>query len=177
MKSYSKRRIRQQGFTMVEVVMSLIIFTVMALLTAAVVPISARSVRYGNDYTQAATLAMHKVNQLQEAGYANMNRNLNSLGVVDSNATLPTTTANASGAASGASTFTTKDNLATYFIGGASAPAGNLSVAPYTPSGVTVGGVTTYSIIQVTIEVRWRDARGRSQNYFTKTLISKNPIL
>ncbi len=157
--------------------MALIIFTVMALLTAAVVPISARSVRYGNDYTQAATLAMHKVNQVQEAGYANINRNLTSLGVVDANATLPTATANTLGGASGASTFTTKDSLATYFVGGASAPVGNLSIAPYLPSGVTVGSVTTYSVIQVTIEVKWRDVRGRSQNYFTKTLISKNPIL
>jgi prepilin-type N-terminal cleavage/methylation domain-containing protein len=174
--SYVKRRKKQQGFTMVEVVMSLIVFTIMALITAAVVPISARSVRYGNDYTQAATLAMHKANQLQEAGYANINRNLTSLGVVDNNGTLPLATVT-NGSGTGSSTFTTKDNLATYFVGGASAPAGILTVAPYLPSGVTVGSVTTYSVVRVTIEVKWRDVRGRSQNYFTTTLISKNPIL
>jgi hypothetical protein len=162
---------------MMEVILALIIFTLMGLMVAAAIPISARSVRYGNDYVQASTLAMHKVNQVQEAGYTNMNRNLNTLGVVDGNGSLPSSSNNLNGDKSGTATFTTRDNMATYFVGGVSAPVGNLSIAPYAPSMSVVGGVTRYSVIEVTIEVRWRDVRGSQQNYFTKTLVSKNPIL
>jgi prepilin-type N-terminal cleavage/methylation domain-containing protein len=172
-----KRKERsQQGFTMMEVILSLFIFTLMALIVTAAIPISARSIRYGNDYVQAATLAMHKVNQVQEAGYANMNRSLNGTYlVVDTNGSLPNS--NTNGTASGTASFTLRDNLSSYFVGGVSDPAGILSIAPYAPSMSVVGGVTSYSVIEVTIEVRWRDVRGKQQNYFTKTLVSKNPIL
>ena len=159
---------------MLEVVLAMVIFTMMALMTAAVIPMAARSNRYGNDFNQAATLAMHKVNQLQEAGYDNMNRNLySSYQVVDSNGSLPTTTANVGGTVSGSSTFTTRDNLASYFVGGVSDPVGTIYLAPYTPS-LSAGA---YSIIEARVLVTWRDVRGRQQSFSIKTLISKSPIL
>lgn len=160
---------------MLEVVLALVIFTMMAMMTAALVPMAARSNRYGNDYSQAATLAMHKINQLQEAGYANMNRNLNgTLLAVDSNGSLPTTTTNVNGAGSGSATFTTRDSLSTYFVGGVSDPVGTVYVAPYTPSLVSAG---VYSVIEVRVLITWRDVRGRQQSFSAKTLISKTPIL
>ncbi|MGC4046302.1 MAG: hypothetical protein QM758_21135 [Armatimonas sp.] len=177
MKQRYQQRTQNAGFTFFEVYLALIIFTLMALLVAAVVPMSARSVRYGNDYTQAATLAMHKVNQLQEAGYENINRNLYTLNAVDGNGTLPTAANNTTGNQSGSSTFTTCDNLNTYFVGGVSDPAGTISIAPFTPSASTVSGATVYSVIQATIQVTWRDVRGRQQTYVTRTFISENPIL
>jgi archaellum component FlaF (FlaF/FlaG flagellin family) len=175
---YLKKSRKKAAFTFFEVYLALIVFTLMALMVAAVIPMSARSVRYGNDYTQAATLAMHKVNQLNEAGYSNINRNLNSpLVVVDSNGSLPSATNNVNGDKTGSSTFTTRDNMATYFVGGVSDPTGTISIAPFTPSISVVSGVTSYSIIQATVTVNWRDVRGRQQTYVTRTLISKNPIL
>lgn len=177
MKRGYRQRAQKAGFTFFEIYMALIIFTLMALLVAAVVPMSARSVRYGNDYTQAATLAMHKVNQLQESGYTNINRNLNTLLVVDSNGTLPTAANNVNGDKTGAATFTDRDELDTYFVGGVSEPSGTITITPFTPSAQVVNSVTSYTIIQATIEVKWRDTRGRQQNYVTRTFISENPIL
>ncbi|MGC4043474.1 MAG: prepilin-type N-terminal cleavage/methylation domain-containing protein [Armatimonas sp.] len=170
-------RRRAGGFTLMEVMLALIIFTLMALLTAAVVPMSARSVRYGNDYTQAATLAAHKVNQLQEAGYTNMNRNLanNTYRVVDSNGTLPTVSNNATGTRSGSADFTTIDGLSTYFVGGISQPKGTISIAPFAPSRNTTTGA--YAAIEATVTVTWRDVRGRQQSYSSKTFITRMPLL
>jgi hypothetical protein len=160
---------------MLEVVLALVIFTMMALMTAALVPMAARSNRYGNDYAQAATLAMHKINQLQEAGYTNINRNLNgTLLVVDSNGSLPTTATNVNGAGSGSATFTTRDGLSSYFVGGASDPVGTIYVAPYTPSLVSTG---VYAAIEARVLITWRDVRGRQQSFSVKTIISKSPIL
>ncbi|MGC4043476.1 MAG: prepilin-type N-terminal cleavage/methylation domain-containing protein [Armatimonas sp.] len=165
------------GFTLMEVALALVIFTLMALLTAAVVPMSARSVRYGNDYTQAATLVSHKVNQLQEAGYSNLNRNLanTTYKVVDSNGTLPTTTANVNGTQSGSADFTTVDGLNTYFVGGVSDPKGTITISPFAPSRNATTGA--YSAIEALVTVTWRDVRGRQQSYSSKTFVTKMPLL
>ena len=170
------RRYRE-GFTLMEVMLALMVFTIMALLTAAVIPMSARSVRYGNDYVQASTLVSHKVNQLQEAGYGNMNRNLanTTYKVVDSNGSLPTVGNNATGTKSGSATFTTRDSLNTYFMGGVSDPKGTIAIAPFAPSRDTK--TNTYSIIEATVTVTWRDVRGRQQSFAMKTFITKHPIL
>ena len=159
---------------MMEVVLALVIFTMMALMTAALVPMAARSNRYGNDFSQAATLAMHKVNQLQEAGYDNMNRNLyGTLLVVDSNGSLPT--ANTSGSSSSNAAFTTRDNLTSYFVGGTSNPSGTIYLAPFTPS--LDATTSAYSVIEARVVINWKDVRGRQQSFSMKTLISKSPVL
>lgn len=167
----------RRGFTLMEVMLALMIFTIMALLTATVIPISARSVRYGNDYGQAATLVSHKINQLQEAGYANMNRNLanTTYKVVDSNGSLPTVNNNATGTKSGSATFTTRDGLSTYFTGGVSDPKGTIAIAPFAPSRDARTGA--YGVIEALVTVTWRDVRGRQQSFATKTFITKHPIL
>lgn len=168
---------RRGGFTLMEVMLALMVFTLMALLTAAVIPMSARSVRYGNDYVQAATLVSHKVNQLQEAGYLNMNRNLanTTYKVVDGNGSLPTASSNTTGTKSGSATFTDMDELDTYFVGGVSEPKGTIAIAPFAPSLNSKTGA--YSVIEATVTVNWRDVRGRSQSFAVKTFVTTQPIL
>ena len=177
---------RAGGFTIVEVVMAMFVLSMMALMCAAVIPAATRSSHYTADYSQAQSLVMHKINQVQEAGYTNMNGpGLGQSGqdVVDGTPTSPTASANAGGSQSASFEFTTTDNLWRYFPGGANSsgtastasnrPRGFLSIAPYSPS--SVSGV--YDFIQVTITVQWTDARGRTQNYGATTLVARNKVI
>ena len=57
---------------MMEVALSLIIFTMMTLMFGAVLPIAVRGANHGNNYSQAAALAQRKVDQLRAAGYGRL---------------------------------------------------------------------------------------------------------
>ena len=63
---------RQRGFTLMEVALSLIIFTMMTLMFGAVLPIAVRGAKHGNNYSQAAALAQRKVDQLRAVGYGRL---------------------------------------------------------------------------------------------------------
>jgi prepilin-type N-terminal cleavage/methylation domain-containing protein len=178
---YARRRKRISGFTLLEVVLAVMIFSAMAMMFAAAMPLAARSVRYGNDWAQASSLVMHKINQLQEAGYTAMTGpglGQSGAGIVDGTPTAPST--NANGNQSGSFEFTTTDNLATYFQGGSSAdttkrPRGYLTIAPYTPS--LNSATSVYSMIQATVRIVWTDARGRQQSFALTTLVPRTPVL
>ena len=156
---------------MLEVVISLLFFTMMALLTAAVVPMAARSSRQGNDFNQASSLLLHKIDQLQALGYARLDAgSLASLGVVDNAGTLPA--ANPNGVLSGTATFSSADKLAAYFVGTGTDPKGEIALAPYAPS--ARGAI--YTVIEATVTVSWRDVRGQAHSQAMRTLIPKNPL-
>ncbi len=148
----SLNRRRQRGFTLLEVTLSLIIFTMMTLMFGAVLPIAVRGANHGNNYSQAAALAQRKVDQLRVAGYIrlfddsgyNGNSALTKLfaqKIVDGQN-------GASGAGGGSYDFTTQDNLTGaggFFPLGST---GTITVAPYTAQ-------TAGSVAQVTVTITW----------------------
>lgn len=67
-----KRTRRQQGFTVMEVALALVIFTMMTLMFGAVLPAALRGAKHSGNYNQAAALAQRKIDQLRGAGYGRM---------------------------------------------------------------------------------------------------------
>ncbi len=173
-----------------EVFLALIVLSALVVLVGAMIPLMARSVRASTDFSQAQSLAMHKIAQLQEAGYSNIEGarlNQNGLKIVDGTGTAPLS--NSNGDKSASLEFTTTDNLWRYFpIGTTSSgtqdttssnrPRGYIFIAPYTPSAVTVSGVTRYPMIQVTVVVQWWGwgSRNQMKNYSTSILLSETAV-
>ena len=65
-------RARRGGFTLAEVMLSLVILAMMTLMFGAVFPITMRAATQGNSYSQAALLAQRKVDQLRQAQYGSL---------------------------------------------------------------------------------------------------------
>lgn len=84
-------RSRRGGFTLAEVMLSLVILAMMTVMFGAVFPITMRAATQGNSYSQAALLAQRKVDQLRQAQYGSLYDNVNGtaltklsqLGIVD----------------------------------------------------------------------------------------------
>ncbi len=168
----------------------MIILSSMLILIGATLPVMARSVRYASEFNQAQMLVMHKIAQLQEAGYSNIEGsklNQSNLKIIDGTGTSPLN--NSNGDVSATFEFTTTDNLWRYFPGGmnslgaqdttsATRPRGYIFIEPFTPSATTSGGITTYSLIRVTIVVQWWGWGSVTQmhHYSASTLISKTLV-
>jgi type II secretory pathway pseudopilin PulG len=163
----------QSAFTMLEVVLSVVFFTMMTLLVAATLPIATRSSRQSSDTVQASSLLMHKIDQLQGAAYARLNAtDLVGLAIVDDAGTLPAV--NPVGGESGGADFTRSDRLTTFFVNAAADPRGRIEIAPYAPSQkVGAGGAITYAVVQATVTVTWRDSRAQTRSVSMRTLIPK----
>ena len=185
-----KSRYRQSGFTFFEVMLSMVVLTSMVILVGATLPIMARSVRYASDFNQAQSLVMHKIAQLQEAGYTNIEGgilNQNNLRIIDGTGTAPLN--NGNGNQSTTVEFTVTDNLWRYFPGGttssgaqntssATRPRGYIFIEPFTPSATVSGSTTTYNLIRITVTVQWWGWGSRNQmhHYSASTLISKTAV-
>ncbi len=162
------RRLRR-AFTLVEVMFALFIFVMMALMFSAVIPTAARSSKFGNSYIQAATIAQHKVDQLQAAGYTQVygaGAALQGLNITENAGTTTGTAPNATLTAS----FTTEDNLLSYFPAGAT---GTIVITPWAPSWNAAR--SEYTILQAVVTVRWRDATRQQSEYKMSTLLTKTP--
>lgn len=191
MKSLRKQGTRAAGFTIIEVMFALMIFMAMVLMVASVIPITAQAVRYSTDFSQAQTVVMKKIAQVQEAGYTNMTGPLlgqSGLDIVDGTPTTPAT--NANGDQTGSLEFTTTDNLWRFFPGGmtstgtqdttsATRPRGFIFFAPYTPSLISGSSPAVYGTIRVTVVIQWWGwgSRGRMHSYTASTLVSRTPVL
>ncbi len=69
------RRARIRGFNLIEVLVAAFILVFMALMVAAVIPSSIRSVKTASSYTLASVIAQRKLDQLTETpavGYSNL---------------------------------------------------------------------------------------------------------
>jgi type II secretory pathway pseudopilin PulG len=163
----------KKAFTLLEVVLSIVFFTMMTLLIAATLPMATRSSRQSSDTVQASSLLMHKIDQLQGATYSRLDATeLTNLGIVDGAGTLPAT--NPVGAETGAAEFTLTDRLTTFFVNAAADPRGRIELAPYAPSQkVGAGGAVTYAVVQATVTVTWRDSRSQLRSVSMRTLIPK----
>lgn len=174
-----------------EVVLAMLILVMMVVLVAAVVPVTVRMARSNSDYSQASSLVLHKLSQLQEAGYQNMSGpalGQSRLAIVDGNPTTPAS--NLNGDQSGSFEFTQTDLLWQYFSGGTDAagnrvtgsrsPHGYLYIAPYAPSVTTItsGGTTTtvYTLIRVTVTLQWWTLSGRMQSFSATALLPRTSV-
>jgi hypothetical protein len=163
----------------------MVVMLFMTILVASVVPISLRTARYSSDFTHAASLVQHKINQLQDAGYTGItgpSLGQSALKIVDGTPSAPAT--NANGDQSATFEFTDTDKLWQYFSGGmssagnqvvgATSPRGYLYIAPYTPSASLNGaGATEYGLIRATVTVQWWTNKGKMQSFSGTTLIPR----
>jgi type II secretory pathway pseudopilin PulG len=177
-----------RAFTITEVVLSLLIVLFMVVMVAAVVPSSLRTSRYSADFSQAASLVQHKINQLQDAGYNGMNGpNLggSGLAIVDGSPSAPAT--NPRGVETVTFEFTDRDKIWQYFAGGmdstgvqltgANSPHGYIYLAPYAPSAYTnAAGASEYGLIRATVTVQWWTSKGNMQAFSGTTLIPRATV-
>jgi prepilin-type N-terminal cleavage/methylation domain-containing protein len=78
-----RRRVRP-GFSLVEVLVAMTLFSIATLVFAALFPAAARTSRMNNNYAQAVSLAQHKIDQLRAVGYGRLNyTDLLAAGIID----------------------------------------------------------------------------------------------
>lgn len=157
--SVSDRR-SSSAVGLIEIIFSLFLFMMMALMFAAVIPVATRSSRYSSSYAMAAQIAQHKIDQIRDAGYAKCNgTQLAALNLIDS-----ATPVESAGTAE-TFAFTNRDNLLAYFPNGAT---GTVTTDNYAPSSTGTG----FNIRQVTITITWRDAGGPTSTFSTSALVA-----
>lgn len=84
------RNHNNRGFTLVEVMISLITFAVLTLIFAATVPLAKKTAHMNGQYAQAISLCQHKIDQLRAVGYGRINyTELSDAGIIDDNPTTP----------------------------------------------------------------------------------------
>lgn len=170
------RRPHVAGLSLIEVVMSLFIFLMMALLVAVVLPVATRNTRYSNTYSHAVSIGQRKIDQLQEAGWSKLNAtDLFNMGVIDSstpntdgNVTIYTFTNN-NGTNTAAKSF---DNIQDYFPGG-SAVTGTIRIEPWENGNVVINSTTQSVMRKATVTLTWKEATGPTQTFMMTALISQ----
>ena len=163
---------RTAGFTLIEVTLALIVFAMMTILFAAVFPMAVRGAQYSGNYTQAAMIAQHKMDQIRSAGFSSLDQgHLTNLSVIDSPqpAGYPIVV-------NGGTTysFTSAENLVSdgvtqgYFAPGSQ---GTITIVDYTAlhpnSGVPAG-----SLALVNVSVTWIGGATHTGNYQTSALLA-----
>ncbi len=80
----------KQGFTLVEVVLSLGVFVVLTLIFATSVPVAHRTAKMNGQFSQALSLCQHKIDQLRAVGYGRINyTELSDAGIIDDSPSSP----------------------------------------------------------------------------------------
>lgn len=164
---------RRQGFTLAEVALALVVFMMITLVFAASFPLVSSQAQAGDNYSQAAMLAQHKLDQIRSAGFTALSNpstgTLPSLGILDTNSLSATSVPYTA-------TFTTVDNLA----------ATNGPGSGYFPTG-TVGEVQvqdlktvnsalstpTGTVYLVTVTIQWPGSVSVGGHYSVSTLVAQ----
>ncbi len=165
-------RQRTAGFTLVEVTLALIVFAMMTMLFAAVFPMTVRGARYGGNYTQAAMIAQHKMDEIRSAGFGSLDQtHLSNLSIIDSPqpAGYPIT-------AGGGTTysFTSAENLVSngttqgYFAPGSHGVVTVVDYAALHPS----SGVPAGSLALVNVSITWTGGATHDGSYQTSALLA-----
>lgn len=84
-----KRRIASQsGFTLIEVVISLIVFSFLMLIFAACIPMAKKTANMNGQFAQAISLCQHKIDQMRAVGAGRLNyEELSDAGIIDDSPT------------------------------------------------------------------------------------------
>ncbi len=159
----------QSGFTLAEVMLALVILAMMTIMFGAVFPMAVRGAQYSGNYTQAASLAQHKLDQLRGAGYTQLFIPTGSTGLISRNlinAVNPDDTAQVR-----SYDFTTSDALVSDGVTRGYYPLGSrgtITVAPYTSGGVPAG-----ALAWVTVTISWTGGGVSSGSVQVSALIAK----
>jgi prepilin-type N-terminal cleavage/methylation domain-containing protein len=130
---------KRGGFTLIEVVISLAVFTMVILVFAVSMPMAEKSADMNGQYAQAISLCQHKIDQLRSVGYGRITYDeLSDAGIID---TSPSSGLYFS--------FTGVDNISTYLQN----PDARIYI-----TNVSTG------IVEVTVTITWKKS-----SYETKT--------
>lgn len=139
----------RSGFTLVEVVVALFVFTLLMLVFSGTISVSMSASRMNGQYAQATSLCQHKIDQLRATGFGRINyTDLRSAGIIDASpATQPFS-------------FVTDDGVA--------------NILPNATATITTSFLdTAKQILKVTVTISWKNASLDSK---TKTM-SLNAII
>jgi prepilin-type N-terminal cleavage/methylation domain-containing protein len=79
-----RRRSARPGYSLVEVIVAMTLFSLATLVFAALFPAAAKTSKMNNLYAQAVSLAQHKVDQMRAVGYGRLNyTDLLAAGIID----------------------------------------------------------------------------------------------
>lgn len=145
---------------MVEVMLSMMIFLMMILIFSAVFPFALRTAEFSNNYSQAALLAQHKIDQLENAGYSRLDyTDLSNLGIIDTTAT------------SSPYSFTSVDNL----VGGGTStgyfPAGSTGTVSIVDYHTLNSGIPAGNMDYVTVTIKWVSYTGDTGTYTASAIM------
>jgi prepilin-type N-terminal cleavage/methylation domain len=133
-------RTRCAGFTLVEVMIALMVFAFLSLVFATSLPVSRKASRMNSQYTQAANLCQHKIDQLRARGYGGLTyTELKNTGVIDSTPT------------SAPYSFTGVDGVRSIL----DSPTTEIRVDTPTTTEVPISNVRSVTK-KVTVTVRWK---------------------
>ena len=170
MTGIKNNRWKYRGFSIMEIMLALALFTCIVLIFGAVLPVALRGANQSDTYIQATLLAQHKIDQLRQAGYNSLDVNtLRSLGVIDGTNNVD-----------GSFAFTYVDNLVDnngkkgYFGSASGTPqaTGSIVIGQALPQ-LAANAPSTLRGWQATVTIRWNDASGRHPgSYITHTIIA-----
>ncbi|MGI4789838.1 MAG: type IV pilus modification PilV family protein [Janthinobacterium lividum] len=169
---FVSRRRSARGFTITEVALALIIFAMMTIMFAAVFPMTVRGAQYSGNYSQAAMLTQHKMDQIRSAGFGSLTRTaLQNLSIIDT-----TQPSGYPASVTGGTTysFTTADTLVNNGTGQGYFPPGSVGTvticdyAALHPS----SGVPTGKMDYVTVTLTWTGGGVSKGSYSSSALIA-----
>jgi prepilin-type N-terminal cleavage/methylation domain-containing protein len=182
-----QKRVRLgRGFSLIEIIISLGIFAVMALVFVAIFPVSAYNSQMSKSYGAAATLAESKMNEVEDAGFANLNATAlgpggRNVGKVESEIK------DSDGFTTTTLDFTSTNQLWLSFAGGESlqqglastptSPYGKMVIAPFKPSQrLDASGAKVVDLMQVTVTLSWKTLQYPRSTYTITSLIPRSPL-
>jgi type II secretory pathway pseudopilin PulG len=78
-------RTNEKGLTLIETIVSLLVFSFVILIFASAMPISGKSAHVNGQYAQAVSLCQHKLDQARAVGFGRLNfTELNDAEIIDS---------------------------------------------------------------------------------------------
>jgi prepilin-type N-terminal cleavage/methylation domain-containing protein len=167
---------RRAGFTLIEVIFALTIFLAMVVVFGAVFPIAITASKFSNNYSQAAELAQHKLDQLRDQPWSNYNAtnfvssgsnsvgaNLVTANIVDSG----TCTADPNDASGIRCSFVDTDNVANNGSNIGYFPAGSTAYITIDPDTTTTSAnePPAYSVYTATVAIAWTGGGVSSGSY------------
>ena len=150
-----------------EVALALAVFILMTLMFAAAFPMVARGSQFSGNYSQAAMIAEHKIDQLRSAGYSNLNyQGLNSQGIIDVMGSPPS-------GLPATYFFTATDNLDTSgTVQGIFPPGSTGTITVQDFSAVnTTAGISAGQVDYVTVTITWPAGAVSGGTYSTSAMI------
>jgi len=153
-----------------EVMLSMLIFTMMILMFAAVFPVVVRGAQFSDNYTQGAELAQHKLDQIHASGYSKLfddtsgtaQTKLGSIIDLSQPASYPVTNPAGFPTGSTAYYFTETDSLLNFFPGGST---GIVTIAP--DPNAPIGKVA-----DVTVTITWTGGAYAGGSYTSRTKVA-----